>query len=106
MEKMTFSLDTKMILYLLASFTAGAALGAAYFTGLWWTVRRLSKVQHPSKLLMGSFGVRIAMVLAGFFLIMHGGHWERLAVAMLGFIVVRKILTFALGPQHVAETAN
>jgi len=34
---------------------------------------------------------------------MGGEHWERLAAAMLGFIIIRKILTYCLGPQNIAE---
>jgi hypothetical protein len=37
---------------------------------------------------------------------MGAGHWERLAAAMLGFIIVRKILTYFLGPQNAVETAH
>jgi hypothetical protein len=34
------------------------------------------------------------------------GHWERLAAAMLGFIIIRKILTYRLGPQKAVEMIN
>jgi F1F0 ATPase subunit 2 len=48
----------------------------------------------------------MAVVMAGFYLIMGTGHWERLAAAMLGFIIIRKILTYRLGPQNAVETIN
>jgi len=44
--------------------------------------------------------------MAGFYLIMGTGNWERLAAAMLGFIIIRKILTYRLGPQKAVETVN
>jgi len=103
---MTFSLDSQMILILLAAFTAGLALGAFYFTALWHTVRKLPSANKPSRLLIVSFFLRMGVIMSGFFLIMHGGHWERLAAAMVGFMIIRKILTFRLGPQNLAETIN
>jgi hypothetical protein len=48
----------------------------------------------------------MAVVMAGFYFIMGTGHWERLAAAMLGFIIVRKILTYRLGPQNAVETVH
>ncbi len=103
---MQFSLDSHMILILLAAFTTGLALGAFYFTALWHTVRKLSSAKKPSRLLIVSLGLRMTVVMAVFFLIMGSGHWERLAAAMVGFIIIRKILTFSLGPQNLAETIN
>ena len=91
---------------LVAAFSAGLALGAFYFTALWRTVRQLPKAHSPARLMLGSFIIRMAVVMAGFYLIMGAGHWERLAAAMLGFIIVRKILTYFLGPQNAVETAH
>lgn len=103
---MKFSLDSQMMLILLAAFTAGLALGAFYFTALWHTVRKLPSANKPSGLLIVSFFLRMGVIMAGFFLIIDAGHWERLAAAMVGFIIIRKILTFRLGPQTLAETIN
>jgi F1F0 ATPase subunit 2 len=58
------------------------------------------------RLLLGSLILRMAVVMVGFYLIMGTGHWERLAAAMLGFIIIRKILTYRLGPQNAVETIN
>ena len=103
---MKFSLDTEMILMLIAAFSAGLAMGAFYFTTLWHTVQKLPSAKNAARLLLGSLILRMAVVMAGFYLIMGAGHWERLAVAMLGFIIVRKILTYFLGPQNAVETAH
>ncbi len=93
------------MIILVASFVAGLALGTFYFTALWQTVRRLPATTSSVRLLLGSFILRMAVVMAGFYFVM-GGHWERLAAAMLGFIVIRKILTHRLGPQKTAETVH
>ena len=96
-------LDATKIFLLIAAFAAGLALGAFYFITLWHTVQCLPASQSPARLMLVSFGLRMAVVMAGFYLIMGGEHWEKLAAAMLGFIIMRKILTYLLGPQKVVE---
>jgi F1F0 ATPase subunit 2 len=103
MKMMNHSLDTTLLFILMAAFAAGLALGAFYFIALWQTVRRLPSEKSPARLMLMSFVLRMAVLLAGFYLIMGGEHWERLAAAMLGFIIIRKILTYCLGPQNIAE---
>jgi F1F0 ATPase subunit 2 len=97
------TLTTMMIL--MAAFAAGTVLGAFYFIALWQTVRRLPATESPVRLMLGSLVLRMAVLTAGFYFVM-GGHWERLAVAMLGFIVIRKILTYRLGPQKTMEAVH
>jgi F1F0 ATPase subunit 2 len=46
--------------------------------------------------MLGSFVLRMAVVLPGFYFVM-GGHWQRLATALMGFILMRMILTHHLG---------
>jgi F1F0 ATPase subunit 2 len=103
MKMMNHSLDTTLLFILMAAFAAGLALGAFYFIAIWQTVRRLPSEKSPARLMLMSFVLRMAVLLAGFYLIMGGEHWERLAAAMLGFIIIRKILTYCLGPQNIAE---
>jgi F1F0 ATPase subunit 2 len=43
-----------------------------------------------------SFVARVGIVMCGFYFIM-GGHLERLAMAMAGFILARQILVRRLG---------
>jgi len=72
-------------------FLAGAALGTIYFTGLWWTVRKVPSAQNPALLSLGSFLLRTALVLGGFYSVM-GGQWQRLMVCLLGFLAARVVL--------------
>ena len=81
---------------LLFCVAAGAALGAAYFTGLWVTVRRLAGMRHPLLSLYGSFLARMALLLAGFALLLNG-RWESLAAALPGFLLARGILVRRIG---------
>ena len=95
---------TAMII-LIAAFAAGLVLGGFYFIALWQTVRRLPATVSPVRLMLGSFVLRMAVLSAGFYFVM-GGHWERMAAVLLGFIVIRKILTYRLGPQKAVEAVH
>ncbi len=70
---------------------AGILLGLIFFGGLWWTVRKGLASDSPAWWFLGSFIVRIGVVLAGFLLI-AAGHWERMVACLLGFLVARLIV--------------
>ena len=99
-------MNMNMAVILAVDFFAGMVLGTFYFIGLWRTVRQLPSVKSPAHLLLGSLILRMAVVMAVFYFIMGTGHWERLAAAMLGFIIAKKILTYRLGPQKAVEMIN
>lgn len=84
---------------------AGVGLGIFYFTGLWWTVKALSVSQNPALLSLGSFLVRTAAVLTGFYLVM-GWQWERLLVCLLGFMTARIVLVRRLKPETARRTGT
>jgi F1F0 ATPase subunit 2 len=94
-------IDIMAVVILSGAFAAGLVLGAFYFIALWRTVRKLPDTPHPLRMMLGSFVVRIAIVLPGFYFVM-GGHWERLALALAGFIVMRKLLTRRYGAVAAA----
>jgi F1F0 ATPase subunit 2 len=81
---------TKMneILIMTAVLVAGVLLGAFFFGGLWWTVRKGVTAKHPTLWFLGSSLFRTAVALAGFYLIARGD-WKRAAVCLLGFVVAR-----------------
>jgi F1F0 ATPase subunit 2 len=81
---------------LILALLAGLCLGALYFWGLWFTVRRLSETVKPFRLMFVSYILRIGLILTGFYLVM-GGRWERLAAAMVGFLIIREILMLRWG---------
>lgn len=82
---------TEFIDYALVLF-AGLLLGVFFFAGLWWTVGKLTSVKHVALLFLSSLILRTGTVVAGFYFIMDH-HWQRLVVALLGFIVARIIVT-------------
>jgi F1F0 ATPase subunit 2 len=72
---------------------AGLLLGAVFFGGLWWTVRKGVPSQRPVLWFFGSLLLRMSIALAGFYFVGRG-HWERLVVCLLGFVMARLIVTW------------
>ncbi len=70
---------------------AGAALGLAFFGGLWWTVRRGMASPRPALWFFGSLVVRVALTLAGIYVV-AGDKWQRLLAIMLGFWLARAVV--------------
>ncbi len=75
-------------LALVVAWTAGVVLGALFFGGLWWTVRRVGSARHPALWFFGSLLLRTSVVLVGFYVV-SGGHLDRLLVCLLGFVMAR-----------------
>lgn len=79
------------------AWVAGLLLGALFFGGLWWTVRKGLASQQPALWFFGSLLLRMSLALAGFYIV-AGGHWERLAVCLLGFFMARLVVTWLTRP--------
>ena len=100
-------------LTLLQAWVTGVLLGAFFFGGLWWTVRRGLSSTHPALLFLGSLLLRTSITVTGFFLV-ASGHWERLMVCLLGFIMARHIVAWLTqssagdqtGPSEEASHAS
>jgi F1F0 ATPase subunit 2 len=80
------------ILHVLPALIAGMLLGAMFFGGLWWTVRKGVSSTRPALWFFGSLLLRTSMTLVGFYVV-SDGHWERLLVCLLGFTIARLIAT-------------
>jgi len=90
------------LIILIFSLAAGILLGIFYFGGLWLTLERLSSSNNPYILTLGSFFVRTVISLFGFYLVVRGGHWERLLVCLSGFIFMKIFLVYRLRPEKRA----
>ncbi|MEO8049151.1 MAG: ATP synthase subunit I [Acidobacteriota bacterium] len=77
---------------LVAALLTGLSLGAIFFGGLWWTVRKGFAAKHPAAWFLGSLVLRSSIVLTGFYFIGRG-HWERMLICLLGFFMARLIVT-------------
>jgi len=70
----------------------GVFLGAVFFGGLWWTVQKWVSSKRSVLWFFGSLLLRTSIALAGFYLVARG-HWERLLVCLLGFVIARLVVT-------------
>ena len=85
----------------LGALLAGGALGAAFFGGLWWTVRRGAASATPARWFVGSLVVRTAAVLAGFYAV-GAGQPVRMGLCLLGFLLARAAVVRATRPISAA----
>jgi F1F0 ATPase subunit 2 len=88
---------------------AGVLLGAFFFGGLWWTVRRGLSSKRPAFWFLGSLLLRTSIILAGFYVV-SGGHWDRLLACLLGFVIarliVKRLTRAAEKPTYLAQDAS
>ena len=74
----------------------GFLLGAMFFGGLWWTVRKGVTSTRPALWFFGSLLLRTAITLTGLYVV-SDGHWERLLAGLVGFTIARPIVTRITG---------
>ena len=79
-------------LALVLAWIAGGALGAFFFGGLWWTVRKSLASAKPALWVFGSLLLRMGVTMTGFYFV-SGGDWQRLLSCLLGFVMVRQLVT-------------
>ena len=96
-------------LILVLALATGVLLGAIFFGGLWWTVQKGVSSKRPALWFFGSLLLRTSIALVGFYFIARG-HWERLLVCLLGFVVARLIVMrltrAAEKPTYFAQEAS
>lgn len=86
-----------------ATLLAGFALGVVFFGGLWLTVQRGAVSPSPARWFLGSFVLRTAIVLAGFYFI-GAGQLVRLGLCLMGFLLARVLVLFATRQRSAAAT--
>ena len=84
---------------------AGLLLGAFFFAGLWWTVRKGVSSKQPALWFFGSMMLRTGIILAGFYFV-GCGHWKRLVTCLLGFVIARFIVTLRLRSGQARVTGS
>ena len=96
-------------LSLVLALVTGLLLGAIFFGGLWWTVRKGFSSKQPALWFFGSLLLRTGIALTGFYFIARG-HWERLLVCLLGFVMARlfvmRFTQAAEKPTYLARAAS
>lgn len=82
-------------LYLTLSALAGILFGFFYFGGLWLTLQKITGSAYPYLLVLLSFLMRAAVVMAGFYLLLRAD-WRYLLASLAGFIIARTVLSYKL----------
>jgi F1F0 ATPase subunit 2 len=77
-------------LRLLLAWAEGGLLGAIFFGGLWWTVRKGVSSKRPALWFSGSMLLRTSIVLTGFYFVFDD-HWQRLLLCILGFFMANLV---------------
>ena len=70
---------------------AGVALGAFFFGGLWWTVKKGLVSDRPALWFSVSVLMRTSVTIVGFYFI-AADDWHRLLVSVLGFWLARVVM--------------
>ena len=70
----------------------GLLLGAIFFGGLWWTIRKGMTSPRPALWFFSSLILRMAVVLVGFYWVGQN-NWRRLMACLIGFVVARILVT-------------
>jgi F1F0 ATPase subunit 2 len=69
----------------------GLLIGALFFGGLWWTVRKGISSQRPALWFLFSMLARTGIALLGFYLVGRE-HWERWLPCLIGFTLARLLV--------------
>ena len=85
-------------LSLILALLTGISLGAIFFGGLWWTVRKVVSSNQPALWFLCSLVARTWLVMAGFYFVARGD-WVRLPVCFFGFIAARLMVTRFTRPE-------
>jgi F1F0 ATPase subunit 2 len=92
-----------------SSLIAGLLLGAFFFGGLWWTVRKGVKSERVALWFFGSMLLRTGVVMLGFYLLL-GDSWQRTLIGLLGFFIARLTVTWLTRvveqPKPLAQEAG
>jgi F1F0 ATPase subunit 2 len=87
--------DTRIVALLLDALATlcGALLGAFFYGGLWWTVRRLTTSRRPALAVFTSMLLRMGVALGGLYIVGRND-WVRLLSCLLGFLLARVAVTW------------
>lgn len=86
------SMSVTDVASLILPFLSGVLLGAIFFGGLWWTVRKGLASPYPARWFLGSQLLRTTITVTGFYLVARS-RWEGLLICLAGFLLARLIVT-------------
>ena len=82
-------------LMLILAWAVGVWLGAIFFGGLWWTVRKGLSSRRPALLFVASLLLRMGMAIAGIYWVgreIGQLAWQPLLLCLLGFVLARPLV--------------
>lgn len=91
------------IISLLPALFAGVVLGVVFFGGLWLTVEYGLRSKQPGLIFVGSFIIRMAIMLLGFYYV-GVSNWLEILICMLGFLVTKFVITRITANHNPANT--
>jgi F1F0 ATPase subunit 2 len=93
-------------IYMTIALAGGMATGLLFFGGLWLTVKKSLASRTPALWLIGSFLLRSAVTMVGFYYL-SGDDWRRLIICLVGFIIARTFIKqkIQLTKIKLAQTA-
>ncbi|MDR3370528.1 ATP synthase subunit I [Rhodoferax sp.] len=80
-------------LTLVLAWMAGGVLGAFFFVGLLWTVRKSLLSAKPALWVFCSLLLRMGVTMTGFYYV-SGHDWQRMGSCLVGFVMARQIVTW------------
>lgn len=80
------------LIRLLPAFATGVILGMIFFGGLWLTVKYGLRAKKTVLIFTGSFIIRMAIILLGFYYV-GANSWQKMLVCLLGFLMARFVIT-------------
>lgn len=86
-------------------FLVGIILGAIFFGGLYWTVKKLNEVKNPSLLIVFSFLLRVAVLLIGLYYVSQNG-FQGVLLSLLGIIIIRYIMIYAINSKTTSSNKD
>lgn len=91
------------IMGLLPALLAGVLLGIIFFGGLWLTVRIGLRSKKTALIFTGSFIIRMAIILVGFYYV-GVNDWQKMLVCLGGFLMARIVITRITQKTDRSET--
>ena len=76
----------------IGALAAGIVLGALFFGGLWWTVRRALTAANPAMWFGLSGLLRMALAVSGLYYVARAG-WPSLLACLCGLLIARVAVT-------------
>jgi F1F0 ATPase subunit 2 len=98
-------MNYNLVLSLLFAFIIGVITSLFYFGGLWLTVKKVTQVNKPYLLLIGSFFIRSIVILPIFYFVFKESYLN-LIPCLAGFLLIRFFLLNKISQKPESKELN